>query len=154
MSVWSVREPLFKLCEYLGSRGVAERALLHMNSEVEHDPWTLFVLASQKKNVGLAKSALRSLATLQEAGDKVITIGTLTPSVAEGVALPYLLGIYTAALAVKTSLLQHELNHGGQFKSIGLASPPGSPAGSLKGDIDDVDIGWKAIADKFHPILG
>lgn len=144
-------DPFFKLCDYLGSRGVAERALLHANSEVERDPWALFVLASQKNNIGLAKSALRSLATLQEAGHKVITVSTITPAVAAGVALPYLLGLYGAALAAKTKPLDHHaFGQGGSIHGFGLATP----AGSLQGNINENDIGWKVIAANFHPITG
>lgn len=116
-----------------------------MHSAVEKNPWEVFTLASQKNNVGLAKSALKALGEAKEKGHDVHSLYEVTPGLAAGVTLPYLLGVYVAALKVKEK--------------------GGSPVGSLNGSVVnglgdgglggfDGEVGWKAIAEKFSPIVG
>jgi len=150
--VWNMREPLLKLCDYLGSRGVSERALFLMHSCIEKDPWELFCLASHKNNIGLAKSALRALAEIKDSGGNVPAVDGITPALASDVALPYLLGMYVAALKGKDRAASHNGSLHGH-----LGSTPGSPATSLTGsDFGDLkdENGWRIIAEKFVPIMG
>ncbi|KAK1926186.1 hypothetical protein DB88DRAFT_521304 [Papiliotrema laurentii] len=117
--VCGMREPLLKLCDDLGSRGVSERALFHMHSKIEKDPWAIFALASQKNNA-------------------------ITPALAGTVTLPYLLGLYVAALKAKDKA--HATEHG----------PGASRVGSIESEQGDGldETCWKAIAEHFVPVVG
>jgi hypothetical protein len=121
--VWAYKDKLLLLCDTLGTPSVAERAVFSMHENVHKDPWGVFCLASQRSNISLAKAALRCLAD----DDEYNKIGRLTPKLAEGVSLPYLLGLFNAALTVR---------------------------GHEHGEGCDVDghIGWKEIADNFSPV--
>jgi len=146
--VWKMRKPLFELCDHLGSRGVAERALFLMHSSVEKDPWELFCLASQRNNVGLAKSALRALAEIKDNGGDVPAVDGITPTLAAGLTLPYLLGLYVAALKGKEKVA-------GMTRQAGYAhsSHPSSAIDSDYGGLKEEN-GWKVIAEKFAPVTG
>lgn len=125
---------------------------MFLHSAVEKDPWEVFTLASQKNNVGLAKSALKSLGEIKEAGGDVHGVFEITPKIAEGVALPYLLGIYVAALKVKE---KHGSNGGSPYGSV-HGSVVNGHAGFGGQDIfgEGGEFGWQAIAEKFVPIVG
>lgn len=147
--VWGMRESLLKLCDDLGSRGVSERALFHMHSKIEKDPWAIFALASQKNNVGLAKSALRTLGQVDHGVSTAtrgtfLSIETITPALAGTVTLPYLLGLYVAALKAKDKA--HATEHG----------PGASRVGSIESEQGDGldETCWKAIAEHFVPVVG
>ena len=147
--VWAIREPLLHLCEHLGSKGVSERALYLLHGAVEKDPWQVFALASHKNNLGLARSALRTLDTLKEEGNVVVpSIEGIGPHLASQVTLPYLLGIYVAALKAKDKVKVNGNGIGNIHGSFG-----GSQA-SENGHEETTEITWKAIADKFVPVLG
>jgi hypothetical protein len=122
--VWSLKSKLLALCDTLGTPSVAERAVFSMHDNVHKDPWGVFSLASRRGNVTLAKAALKCLAEDQHGhGHK---IERLTPQLAAGVTLPYLLGLFNAALKVRS---------GGDEGEEGT-------------------VGWKSIADKFYPVVG
>jgi hypothetical protein len=95
----------------------------------------MFCLASQKGNVSLAKSALKALADAgadaNPEGHQHRDITSLTPGQVAHVTLPYLLGLYNAALAV-----QHE-----------------HPHGHAHSHAHQHEISWKAIADRFSPVM-
>jgi len=93
--IWSIRDPLRKLCDDLGCTSISERALFGMHECVEKDPWSVFCLTSQPGNVGLATSALRTMADKSDTQHPKVT--KLTPELAAHVTLPYLLG-FTAAI--------------------------------------------------------
>jgi hypothetical protein len=122
--VWSLKSKLLALCDTLGTPSVAERAVYSMHDNVHKDPWGVFSLASQRGNVSLAKAALKYLAEDEEHhGHK---IERLTPQLAAGVTLPYLLGLFNTALKVRS---------GGDEGEEGT-------------------VGWKSIADNFYPVVG
>lgn len=129
--VWQHKDAVLKLSDELGSPGPAERALFVLHDRVDKDPWALFCLASQKGSVSLAKSALKALADAD--GHHHPDITSLTPGQVAHVTLPYLLGLYNAALAV-----QHKHHHA-------LAH--------AHGHVHQHEISWKAIADKFSPVV-
>ena len=88
----------------------------------------MFCLASQRGHVGLAKSALRAMADKSDTPYPKVT--KLTPNLAAHVTLPYLLGLFNAVLFHST-----------------------------RGDDPDDDgrlqhTSWKAIAEKFTPVIG
>lgn len=70
--------------------------MFNMHDAVEKDPWAVFVLASQRGNFGLAKSALRAMADKSDTPH--LRIDKLTPTMAGSVSLSYLLGLFNAAL--------------------------------------------------------
>lgn len=149
--VWTMREPLLSLCDYLGSKGVSERALIFLHGAIEKDPWQIFALASHKNNLGLAKSALRSLDSVKENGGIVIGIEGIGPTLAGMITLPYLLGIYVAALKAKDKVKNgtngYHLN--GSFNGSTVGSQH-----SENGQEVDHEVTWTAIANKFVPIMG
>jgi len=126
--VWSLKDKLLRLCDDLGTPSVAERAVFSMHDNVHKDPWGVFGLASQRGNVSLAKAALKCLAD----DDKGNRIERLTPQMASGVTLPYLLGLFNAALKVRSGECEggHEHEHG------------------------NGNVGWKDIAEHFSPVVG
>jgi hypothetical protein len=125
--VWAYKSKLLALCDELGTPSVAERAVFSMHDNVHKDPWGVFSMASQRGNVSLAKAALKCLA--DDEHDNGNRIERLTPSLASGVTLPYLLGLFNAALKVRSNgLVGSEDGHG--------------------------DVGWKDIADHFAPVMG
>ncbi|KAL1407124.1 hypothetical protein Q8F55_006538 [Vanrija albida] len=63
--VFVVHKALLKFCDDLGSKAVAERALSALIMVVHKDPWGLFLLASQRNHVPLAKTALQHLGSLE-----------------------------------------------------------------------------------------
>jgi hypothetical protein len=125
--VWAYKDKLLNLCDTLGTPSVAERAVFSMHDNVHKDPWGVFSLASQRGNVSLAKAALKCLAE-DDGGNK---IERLTPQLASGVTLPYLLGLFNAALKVRSEGCEGECN--GQ---------------------DNGTVGWKSIAEHFSPVVG
>jgi hypothetical protein len=133
--VWQHKDAVLKLSDELGSPGPAERALFVLHERVHKDPWAMFCLASQKGNVSLAKSALKALADAgadaNPEGHQHRDITSLTPGQVAHVTLPYLLGLYNAALAV-----QHE-----------------HPHGHAHSHAHQHEISWKAIADRFSPVM-
>ncbi|WOO84645.1 uncharacterized protein LOC62_06G008164 [Vanrija pseudolonga] len=56
---------LLKFCDELGSKAVADRVLSQMITVVHKDPWGLFLVASQRNHVALAKTALQHLGALE-----------------------------------------------------------------------------------------
>lgn len=151
LMIWSIRASLFKLCEYLVSPSVTERAMFLMHSAIEKNPWEVFCLASQRNNVGLAKSALKNLAIKNDFvtanGVTVsVRIGNITPEQAREVALPYLLGLFSAALSVAAAGKPEENGH-----------PKGHANGYINGyngiEADDY-VDWHAVAERFKPIVG
>jgi hypothetical protein len=127
--VWSHKDKLLNLCDTLGTPSVAERAVFSMHDHVHKDPWGVFCLASQRGNVSLAKAALKCLAD----DDKGNKIERLTPKLAAGVTLPYLLGLFNAALKVRSGDCEggeHEHGH------------------------EHGNVGWKSIAEHFYPVVG
>lgn len=128
--VWAYKDKLLKLCDQLGTPSVAERAVFSMHENVHKDPWGVFCLASQRGNLPLAKSALKHLAD----SDEGAKIDKLTPQLASGVTLPYLLGLFNAALSINSD---HE--------KLDQLSEDGHNGAAL---------GWKAIAERFSPVVG
>lgn len=98
-----------------------------MHENVHKDPWGVFQLASQRGNVSLSKAALKCLAE-DDGGNR---IERLTPQLAAGVTLPYLLGLFNAALKVRSQGCEGDLN--------------GPEQGTA---------GWKSIAEHFSPVAG
>jgi hypothetical protein len=125
--VWAYKDKLLNLCDTLGTPSVAERAVFSMHDNVHKDPWGVFSLASQRGNVSLAKAALKCLAE-DDGGNK---IERLTPQLASGVTLPYLLGLFNAALKVRSEGCEGECS--------------GQEQGT---------VGWKSIAEYFSPVVG
>lgn len=123
--VWAYKDKLLNLCDTLGSPSVAERAVFSMHDNVHKDPWGVFSLASQRGNVSLAKAALKCLAE----DDKGNRIERLTPQLASGVTLPYLLGLFNAALKVRSGTCEGD-------------------------DHDHGNVEWKDIAEHFSPVVG
>jgi hypothetical protein len=123
--VWAYKDKLLSLCDTLGTPSVAERAVFSMHDNVHKDPWGVFSLASQRGNVSLAKAALKCLAD-DDGGNK---IERLTPQLASGVTLPYLLGLFNAALKVRSQ-------------------------GCEGGEHDHGNVGWYSIAENFTPVVG
>jgi hypothetical protein len=135
--VWSYKSKLLALCDTLGTPSVAERAVFSMHENVHKDPWGVFSLASQRGNVSLAKAALECLADAE--GDEGghghghgggAKIERLTPQMAAGVTPPYLLGLFNAALKVRSSAED---------------GVEGTGNGT---------VGWKSIAENFSPVIG
>lgn len=124
--VWAYKDKLLSLCDTLGTPSVAERAVFSMHENVNKDPWGVFCLASQRSNLSLAKAALKCLAEHDE-GNK---IERLTPQLAAGVTLPYLLGLFNAALTVRAD-----------------------KCGGSEFDEGAGNLGWKNIADHFSPVV-
>lgn len=60
--VWSMRDRLFPLIDNLEAESVADRALTLCLECPERDPWGMFVAASQRNHVPLARGALWALA--------------------------------------------------------------------------------------------
>jgi hypothetical protein len=127
--VWQHKDFLLKLSYELGSPGLAERALFVLHDRVDKDPWAMFCLASQKGNVSLAKSALKALADANAESHHHPDITSLTPGQVAQVTLPYLLGLFNAALAVQGEH-RHGHAHGHELQDS-----------------------WKAIADRFSPVV-
>lgn len=95
-----------------------------MHENVDKDAWAVFCLASQRNSLALARSALRAMdggAGVGKAGEGV-KVDKLSPEAVKDVAIPYLLGVFAAALK--------------------------AAEGAEKG----VQVGWKDVADKFVPI--
>ncbi len=120
---------------------------MFLHSAVEKDPWQVFALASHKNNLGLAKSALRSLDAIKENGGIVPGIESLHPTQAEMLTLPYLLGIYVAALKAKDK----ERGAGSRLHGSEGSSTRGSEHSF---EPEQTEVTWKAIAEKFVPIMG
>lgn len=149
--VWAYKDKLLKLCDQLGTPSVAERAVFSMHDSVHKDPWGVFALASQRGNISLAKSALRQLgeSDLDNGAGTGIKVDklSLTPQLASGVTLPYLIGLFNAALAsinAHTHAHAHANGHGSaNGEEHGLFEEHAQPS-----------INWKAVADKFTPVVG
>ena len=133
--VWSQKDRLLKLCDDYGCASVAERAVFTMHESVHKDPWAVFCLASQRGNLALAKSALRALGH----GEYEPRVAHLTPAMVGGVTLPYLLGLFNAVVKIA-----------GHHASNGV----GEEHHHHEAAHDGAKITWKAIADKFHPVMG
>lgn len=121
-----------------------------MHSAIEKNPWEVFCLASQRNNVGLAKSALKSLAVKNDfvtASGVIDTvrIGHITPEQAREAALPYLLGLFSAALSVGTA---------GKPEENGHAKGYANGTNGYNGIEADDDVDWHAVAERFKPIVG
>lgn len=109
---------------------------------MEKDPWEVFCLASQRGNVALAKAALKALAEKDKGDDGQKDrpdLGALTPQFASGVTMPYLLGLFNAALGGAGASAQdvNGIGHG-----EGLVHTTGGSAS------------WKIIAERFTPVMG
>lgn len=128
--VWAYKSKLLNLCDELGTPSVAERAVFSMYENVHKDPWGVFTLASQRGNLSLARAALKCLGD-HEGGHQ---IDRLTPQMAAGVTLPYLLGLFNAALKVGSG------GHG-ELDGHGHGHEHGK-------------VGWKSIAENFSPVVG
>ena len=138
--VWAYKDKLLALADTLGTPSVAERAVFSMHESVQKDPWGVFCLASQRGNLSLAKAALKCLADTDGEGGKA-KIDKLTPSLVAGVTLPYLLGLFNAALGAN-----------GHFHASGTGNGNGEN-GSEDGQGGGA-VGWKAIAERFTPVTG
>lgn len=143
--VWAYKDKLLALADKLGTPSVAERAVFSMHDSVQKDPWGVFCLASQRGNLSLAKAALKCLADIPDAGDgkgggAKAKIEKLTPALAAGVTLPYLLGLFNAALGANGHF--HTSSNGGE-ECVSEDGHGGAGA-----------VGWKAIADRFTPVVG
>lgn len=120
-AIWAYRTQILKLCDDLQLKGVAERVLFSMHENVDKDAWAVFCLASQHNSSALARSALRAMDN-GEGKEGGIKLDKLGPDAVKGVATPYLLGVFAAAL-----------------KAAEAAD---------KG----VQVGWKEVAANFVPI--
>ncbi|ORX34680.1 hypothetical protein BD324DRAFT_652945 [Kockovaella imperatae] len=129
--LWSVREPLFKLCDEYQSPSIAERALFHSSECMDKDPWQVFCLASQRRNVGLAKSALRAM----DDSMTHVNVTSITPELASGVTMPFLLGLYNAALEGRV----------GQSNGYANGHGHGYDHDHNHGQDRDVTVTWKAL---------
>jgi hypothetical protein len=134
--VYAARDTIFAFCAKYESPGIAERAVVALHQYVDKDAWGVFAIASQHNNVALAKAALKAMVDDHDA----VKVTALTPTQVVGVALPYLLGIYHAALQVDS--VHPKVDDG--TNGHGHGHDHGFNHGQ----------GWKAIADKFHPIVG
>lgn len=121
-AIWAYRTPILKLCDDLQLKGVAERVLFSMHENVDKDAWAVFCIASQRNSLALARSALRAME--DSPAGKAQQVDKLSPEAVKDVAIPYLLGVFAAALK--------------------------AAEGADKG----VQVGWKEVSDKFVPIQG
>lgn len=95
-AIWAYKTQLLKLADELGAKGVTERILFSLCEHIERDPWAIFVLASQRGSITLAKTALKALDG-KEGGVKV---DELSLELVKDVSTGYLMGLFAAALKV------------------------------------------------------
>lgn len=63
--VFIQHQALLKFCDDLGSKAVEDRVFSQLITVVHKDPWGLFLVASQRNHVALAKTALQHLGALE-----------------------------------------------------------------------------------------
>ncbi|WVF66199.1 hypothetical protein IAT40_000939 [Kwoniella sp. CBS 6097] len=127
--VWAWRHRFFEACDKYHLEFVVERALLSLLDVIDKDPWAVFCVASKRQCYGLAKAALRAMAFEHKGHGEKPMIDRLTPELAAQVAMPYLLGLFHAALKWNQQALADQ-----------------EKAGPKK------EIDWRFIAINFTPI--
>lgn len=99
LALWAYRVPLFSLADKYGCPGVIERITYGLHHALFKNPWEIFVVASQRGNLSLAKAAMKIMDNT-DVKFPAPKVDQLTPELAHGVSLPYFLGLFNAALRV------------------------------------------------------